>query len=92
MHLFQPLRELAFTESQFAYRPKRGARDAVLLYVATWLSMLNAGKKIGVYCSDVSGAFDRASAERLLDKLASLGLHRDLSVRFKAGSETAKHL
>jgi len=76
--LFPPLIERAFGECQFAYRPKRGARDAVLVYVVTWLRMLNDGKKVGVYCSDVSGAFDRVSAERLLDKLASLGLHRDL--------------
>ena len=33
---------------------------------------------VGVYCSDVSGAFDRVSAARLLDKLSALGLHRDL--------------
>ena len=71
MHLFPPPIELAFTESQFSYRPKRGARDAVLLDVATLLSMLNVWKKIGVYCSDVSGAYDRVSAERLLDKLAT---------------------
>ena len=68
-HLFPPLIERAFTESQFAYRPKRGARDAVRRYVATWLFMLNAGNKVGVYCSDVSGAFDRVSAERRLEKL-----------------------
>ena len=78
MHIFPPLIERAFTEIRFAYRPKRGARDAALLYVATWLSMLNDTKKIGVYCSDVSGAFDKVSAARLLEKLASLGLHRDL--------------
>ena len=78
MHLFPPLIERAFGECQFAYRPKRGARDAVLLYVASWLTMLNDGLKVGVYCSDVSGAFDRVSAARLLDKLSALGLHRDL--------------
>ena len=50
----------------------------MLLYVATWLKMLNDDKKIGVYCSDVSGAFDPVCSARLLAKLASLGLHRDL--------------
>ena len=78
IHLFPLLIERAFGESQYAYRPKRGARDAVMLYVATWLTMLNNRKKVGVYCSDVSGAFDRVCAARLLQKLAALGLHRDL--------------
>ena len=45
---------------------------------ATWPTMLNNRKKVGVYCSDVSGAFDRVCAARLLQKLAALGLHRDL--------------
>ena len=49
-----------------------------MLYVTTWLTMLNNRKKVGVYCSDVSGAFDRVCAARLLQKLAALGLHRDL--------------
>ena len=77
-HLFPPLVERAFGDAQFAYRPKLGARDAVLVYVATWLHMMNKGKKIGVYCSDVSGAFDKVSAARLLQKLAAHGLHADL--------------
>ena len=66
--LFPPLVERAFGDFQFAYRPKRGARDAVAVYVITWISMLNDRKKVGVYCSDVSGAFDRVFAKRLLDK------------------------
>ena len=78
IHLVPVMIERAFGESQYGYRPKRGARHAVLLYVATWLKMLNDGNKIGLYCSDVSGAFDRVCAARLLYKLASLGLHRDL--------------
>ena len=78
IHLFPQLIERAFGESQYAYRPKRGARDAVMLYVATWLTMLNNRKKVGVYCSDVSGAFDRVCAARLLQKLSALGLNRDL--------------
>ena len=78
IHLFPVLIECAFGECQYAYRPKRGARDAVLLYVATWLKMLNDGNTIGVYCSDVSGAFDRICLARFLAKLVSLGLHRDL--------------
>ena len=50
----------------------------MLLYVATWFSMLNDGKKVGVYRSDASGAFDKLSTTRLLETIVSLGLHRDL--------------
>ena len=35
-----------------------------------WICAVNAGQKVGVYCSDVAGAFDRVSAYRLLEKLA----------------------
>ena len=33
------------------------------------------GNVVGLYCSDVSGAFDRVCAKRLADKLATLHLH-----------------
>ena len=33
---------------------------------------------VGVYCADVSGAFDKVSMERLCQKLARLGLHEDV--------------
>ena len=45
IHVFSELIERAFGESQYDYRPKRGARDAVMLYGATWLTMLNNRKK-----------------------------------------------
>ena len=50
----------------------------MLLYIASRLAMLNDGMKLGVYCSDVSGAFDRVSAARLFCKLSAFGFHRDL--------------
>ena len=56
----------AFGSNQFAYRPEHGARDAILFLVIKWLSFFATGHRIGVYCSDVSGAFDRVSAKRLL--------------------------
>ncbi len=61
-------------DCQFAYRKGRGARDAVALYVLSWINLMNGGWKIGIYCSDVAGAFDRVSSARLLDKLACVGL------------------
>lgn len=35
----------------------------------TWIEALALGRKIGVYCSDVSGAIERVKAERLVAKL-----------------------
>ena len=67
------LPQLSFSGSygtnQFAYRRYHGARDAILFVLLSWLLALAMGKKIGVYCSDVSGAFDRVDAAMLLLKL-----------------------
>ena len=72
------LEDRAFGHAQFAYRKKHGARDAVLFYVLSWIAGLNEGNKIGIYCSDVSGAFDRVDSELLLRKLESFGLNAKL--------------
>ena len=37
--------------------------------VLTWISGFNAKVKFALYCSDVSGAFDRVKRERLIAKL-----------------------
>ena len=52
--------------------------------VLSWLSGFNRRLKFGVYCSDVSGAFDRVSARRLLDKLRAKGLREDMLKVFEA--------
>ena len=62
---------MAFGTAQFAYRKKHGARDAVLYYVLSWIDCLNSGFKVGVYCSDVAGAFDKVDADLLVRKLCS---------------------
>ncbi len=64
--------------AQFAYMKQQGARDAVALYVLSWICALNSGYKIGVYCSDASGAFNRVDADSLMQKLSSLKLNRKL--------------
>ena len=69
------LRSLSYGEFQFAYTPGRGARDAILFFVLTWLVAFSNGQRVAVYCSDVSGAFDRVSSDRLMGKLASSGIH-----------------
>ena len=40
-----------------------------------WLPALALGTKIAIYCSDVSVAFDKVSAELLLDKLRRSVVH-----------------
>ena len=63
----------AFGGNQFAYRKERGARDAILYLVLRWLAAFAAGRRIVLYCSDVSGAFDRMDAQRLMCKLRGFG-------------------
>ena len=64
----------AFGPNQFAYTKERGCKDALALNTLQWLWAFNSGKQVGVYCSDVSGAFDRVETGRLLNKLRALGV------------------
>ena len=68
------LESRAFGPAQFAYRKRHGARDAVLLYVLSWIAGMNSGKRIGMYSSDVQGAFDRVDSQLLMQKLRSHGI------------------
>ena len=52
----------------------RPGRDAIAFMTLSWISGFNDGKKFGVYCSDVSGAFDRVPSGRVIAKLAAKGL------------------
>ena len=60
--------------NQFAYRKQRGARDLLALLALTWLLGSDQGHKFLVYCSDVNGAFDRISTNRLTTNLEALGV------------------
>ncbi len=64
-----------YGEKQFAYSTGRGHQDALALSVLTWLQSLEGGQMVALYCSDVSGAFDRVCEERLGGKLERSGLH-----------------
>ena len=64
-----------FGPNQFAYSAGRGARDAILFFLLSWRLAMSEGKVIALYCSDVSGAFDRVSANRILAKLRSAKMH-----------------
>ena len=61
--------------NQFAYTRERGARDAVALLATAWIAASNGRMKIGVYCSDVSGAFDKVDATILVSKLQQMRVH-----------------
>ena len=58
---------------QFAYMKGRGHRDALLANILQWLWWLETGHVVGLYCSDVSGAFDRVDRDILVRKLLSSG-------------------
>ena len=75
--LCQPYVEVttAFGPNQFAYCRARGYKDVLALNVMSWIMHLNNGMRVAVYCSDVSGAFDRVSSTRLLAKLKQKGVH-----------------
>ena len=62
-------RDLYVGEQQFAYRSGRGSRDALAFVVLTWLEGFMRKSRFAMYLSDVSGAFDRVRAERLILKM-----------------------
>ncbi len=69
------LTSVSFGPRQFAYTKERGSRDAIAFMTLSWIFGFNEGKKFGVYCSDVAGAFDRVKRERLVAKLRAKGIH-----------------
>ena len=75
--LFAPflLKTVAYGPRQFAYSQGRGARDALLYATLKWLRTLGKGRRLALFCSDVSGAFDRVPTSTLVSKLALKGLH-----------------
>ena len=68
----------AYGPCQFAYSRGRGHRDALAFNVCSWLRALSLKKRIALYCSDVSRAFDRVASDRLLLKLKRKGVHARL--------------
>ena len=78
--------------NQFAYTKKRGSRDVLALLTMRWLKALDLNMKILVYCSDVSGAFDRVDKDRLVAKVrkkklqySNLGLGNEEQRYWSAG-------
>ena len=73
-----------YGHNQFAYTEGRGARDALAFLMIEWIVALNGRDKIIIYNSDVSGAFDRVSVERLVSKLKAKGFHPRLIAVIKS--------
>ena len=69
---------LDFGDRQFAYTPGRGHRDALLLNIMEWILWLEDGYQIGLYDSDVSGAFDKVDHILLCRKLRATGMPKKL--------------
>ena len=67
-----------FGPSQYAYTKRRGYKDVLAVNTCTWLLLMEEGFAVGLFCSDVKGAFDRVSAGRLTAKLTKTGLHADV--------------
>ena len=78
--LLQPYLErmLACGPNQCAYGKGIGSKDALALNVLRWLAAFQNGSRIGLYCSDVAGAFDRIAVQRLLQKIATKGVDQQI--------------
>ena len=64
----------AFGRSQWAFRPGCGCRDLVTIKFAKWIRDINSGKRIGLFLSDIKGAFDRVDSSTLALECAKVGL------------------
>jgi len=68
------LESKGFGNAQWAFRKRSSARDLVTMCLAKWIHLICTGFKIGVYLSDISGAFDKVNRCLLLGKLAQFEL------------------
>ena len=78
-----------FGASQWAFRKARGCTDLVLLLVCSWLWAFQQKQKVGVFLSDISGAFDRVDTKKLLAKMRRLGICETLMAFFEVISHPA---
>jgi hypothetical protein len=74
----------AFGTRQFAYRKQHSARDLLFILTSDWLMAMHLGHKIGIFLSDISGAFDRVRAARLIGKALKKGVGEKMG-KFIAG-------
>ena len=64
----------AYGDTQWAFRRKRSRQDMIAVLMSKRLLALNSGKKVGVYLSNTSGAFDRVKKLLMMRKAARTGL------------------
>ena len=72
------LEQYGYGKAQWAFRKKCGAKDLVTLCMAKWILLICKGHKIGLYLSDISGAFDKVSRALIIGKFSQLGLPSSL--------------
>ena len=63
------LAENGYGEHPYAYSHGKSHRDVLAVNVCSWLLALEDGLAVALYCSDVSGAFDRACKDRSFGKV-----------------------
>ena len=61
--------------NQWAFQKERSCCDLITMLICKWLLAFHEGFKIGIFLSDISGAFDRVETELLLRKLRRAGLN-----------------
>ena len=59
---------------QFAYRKNHSSSDMLALILCAWCFAFHSKTKIGVFCSDIKGAFDRVKTEVLIQKCWRYGV------------------
>ena len=73
----------AYGDSQFAFQKGVSCNDLVAALTCSWILAVENREKVGVYLSDISGAFDKVETGRLLAKLKAAGFNDEL-LRFLA--------
>ena len=68
----------AYGPHQYAYSKGKGYKDVLTINVCSWILAMESGDLVALYCSDVSGAFDRVPRDKLGNKLRLHGLHPDM--------------
>ena len=63
-----------YGDAQWAFRKKSSARDLITICGAMWVLLICQGFKIGLYLSDISGAFDKVSRALIIGKLSQIRL------------------
>ena len=71
-------------KEQFAYRKNHSSSDMLALVCATWILAFHFKHKIGIFCSDIKGAFDRVKTTVLIQKCWLLGVPAQASAFLEA--------